>query len=387
MKSKKLWALLLSITSFVIHSYLTIQHYSLKSLSNTGEASFCSINATFDCDAVALSSYASVFQIPVALLGAISHLFLVFLLLSYFISPVANPQKYIRLSFLVSTVMLVASVFMGGISLFLMTTYCILCIALYLLSFGVFELLRRELGGEFFKNIVTDFTSSFSVFMTLVIFLAVGYIFHKRHFRSIPTLEPSRIAQQWQRTSPSNFQKTTPIYSLGSSNPKMVIQEFLDFFCPSCKRSSHPVTSFVQAHKKDVRLDVYSLPLGVKKCEKSIPQPHCYLPQLVYCAQKEHQKGAILAKEFFEHQSALSPLRSDFKRLVEFTDTILSNLDIPSVKTCVSSQEAQDIINLHIQKSNEFELTGVPSFFINKKFIPNFTGVRVLKAIYETPSL
>ncbi len=384
MRNKKIWALVLSTVSLGIHAYLTFQHYSLK---KSGGSSFCSLNNTFDCDAVSLSSYATLFNIPVALLGFIAHLFFIFLILSYFVSSLPDPHKYLRLGFLTSSLIAFASIIMGSLSFLFMSIYCLLCITLYLLSFALFELMRREMIGVF-RNFFKDLQNSSSVFITLLVFLALGYMFHKQ---SLPLskysrLQPHKIALKWKASQAYNFTQIKALFSIGSPKEKssMIIQEFIAFLCPSCKRANHPISSFVKANKKNVRLEVYSFPLGAKNCDKNLP-PGCFLVKLVHCAEKIHKKGFSMSKSLFKYQEEIASYRTSIEKLTTFTKNLASQLDISwlYIESCLQSQNTIDLINQQIQKGIEFELQGVPSIFVNQKLISTFTGISVLEAIYK----
>ena len=68
-----------SLISFCIFSYLTLQHFQVK-LGLASGPSICNINSTFNCDVVAASTYSSLFHIPVAVFGAVSHLIFMLIL-------------------------------------------------------------------------------------------------------------------------------------------------------------------------------------------------------------------------------------------------------------------------------------------------------------------
>src|ERR1700722_484314 len=80
MKTLTQITLLGAALSVVIHLYLSYHYYPIKFGFSSGP-SICSVNATFDCDAVAASQYSAVFGIPLAVWGAATNLVIFLLVL------------------------------------------------------------------------------------------------------------------------------------------------------------------------------------------------------------------------------------------------------------------------------------------------------------------
>ena len=392
MKSKKLWAFVLSALSLLGHGYLWWQHYSLKN-NLTASESFCSINETFNCDAVALSQYSTFFNIPVALFGFMAHLFFIFLLLSYAFSSQESPKKYIRFAFGVSALIVVSSLVMGWISVAHLSTYCLVCIALYFLSFGMFELMRRdEDSSYFFKNLFSDLRTSFSLLVALVVFSGLSFLVHRQQNPEprFAKLKPENIVRDWSLNKAEDFSNVKESFAIGASKQKasMVIKEFADFFCPACKKASYPISSFVQAYKDKVRLEYYSFPGGVKSC-KSEYNSRCYVSMAAFCAEQVSQKGYFMSKEIFRNQREVIRLRVDAQAMEEKVRKMGEKLNIPweSLKSCLENPKTKDTIEGQLKKAHQLGLTVVPSIFVNGKLLSPFLGVELLNRIYtqKTP--
>src|SRR5438874_2285036 len=80
MKTLTKITLLGAALSVVISLYLAYHYYPIKFGFSSGP-SVCSINATFDCDAVAASSYSAFLGIPMALWGAAANLMIFLMVL------------------------------------------------------------------------------------------------------------------------------------------------------------------------------------------------------------------------------------------------------------------------------------------------------------------
>ena len=91
-------ALFLLLVSVCIQTYLTLKHYPLTLGLSTGP-SICSINQTFDCDAVSASNYSTFLSIPISIWGAIVYLMTFGTLLLSWLQWTENPERMKRFAF------------------------------------------------------------------------------------------------------------------------------------------------------------------------------------------------------------------------------------------------------------------------------------------------
>jgi uncharacterized membrane protein len=154
-------ALFFLLISICIHTYLTLHHYPLKFGYSSGP-SICSLNQTFDCDAVSASTYSEFLGIPVSVWGGVTCLVIFCALLVSWLEWTENPERLKRFAFAGSLGLAAASLVMGGISLLYMTNYCLFCMALYVLSFGIAGFIYPTLKEPFFKNIFSDVAGYFT---------------------------------------------------------------------------------------------------------------------------------------------------------------------------------------------------------------------------------
>ena len=84
---------------------------------------------------MAASSYASILGIPLALLALATHAILVFFIMSVLFEMTANSKRILRYALWLSLFIALISLVMGAISSLIIGTYCLFCIATYLLSF------------------------------------------------------------------------------------------------------------------------------------------------------------------------------------------------------------------------------------------------------------
>jgi uncharacterized membrane protein len=131
----------ISFIGFLDATYITAKHY-------LGDIPPCGL--TGECEAVLTSQYATVFNIPVALSGAIYYLFIFLLLIAYV------DTKNNRLIFVISSITLIGflvSLWFVYLQLFVIKAICIYCISsavicTILFFTGLFMLKLQKLNNK-----------------------------------------------------------------------------------------------------------------------------------------------------------------------------------------------------------------------------------------------
>lgn len=119
--------------------YLTVKHYSK-------EIPPCSIHILGDCGQVLTSQYATIFGIPVALLGMFHYFALVILLL---LSIYTAKKLFIRLAFLSTSVGFVVSLYLVILQLTVIKAICQYCMISAFFSFIIYFLIRIRFKEEY----------------------------------------------------------------------------------------------------------------------------------------------------------------------------------------------------------------------------------------------
>lgn len=131
--------LAIALLGFADATYLTIKHYQ-------GEAPTCII--TKGCGVVATSKYATIFEIPVALLGTLYYLSIIILAVAYL-----DTKKTIVLTIMarLTWVGLIASLYFVGLQLFVIKALCLYCIVsagssftLFILQFPLMQSIKKS---------------------------------------------------------------------------------------------------------------------------------------------------------------------------------------------------------------------------------------------------
>lgn len=377
--------------SIALHLYLALHHYPLSLGFSTGP-SLCSINQTFDCDAVSASAFSSFFGIPLAVWGMVTNFFIFGLLLISWIQWSEHPERLKRGAFFLSLVSVLGSIAMATISATMMSNYCLFCITLYVLSAIGFFCIYKTLAEPFTKNFLSDipyyFNESKGVLGAFVLIPIVSFITHKAFLNSYGAGELGTVIQRsistW-KSNPTEAIESAPLLVSGPSREeaRLVVTEFADFMCGHCKHAAPSIHAFANAHP-DVRFEFFVFPLD-GECNPQIQGASgipCFLSKAVYCASKQ-EKGWDLHKLIFQNQDTFHSLGEKNlirDRLKELSSK--SSLNWDELLTCVDQPESQEAIQLQSKQGQILNIEGTPTFFANFKklqgppLIPLFEAVR-----------
>ncbi len=117
--------LLFAIIGFSDATFLTVKHYQ-------NVIPPCTIGG---CESVLSSSYAKIFGIPVALMGAIYYLAILF---SVFIFLDTKKEKYLRFPMMISFIGLLSAIWFSFLQLFIIKAFCPYCVVSAISSTAIF---------------------------------------------------------------------------------------------------------------------------------------------------------------------------------------------------------------------------------------------------------
>ncbi len=369
-KSVKL-SFLFVILSFFIHLYLANQHYNLK-YGFEDSKSLCTISDTFNCEAVTLSSYSYFMSLPMAIWGTVFHLiFFVILCLGVFTPEKSYPS---RLAFLMAILSAIASACMLAISLSFMSTYCLFCIGLYILS--LLNLINYLASREKYSLLRIEDLKEKGVWISLLAIPALAFLFHdmaqKSYGGKIESFLNDNLSQ-WEISQPQEF--ANPLLTMGSDNSTFQVVEFADFQCIHCKNSASKLHAFFLSNK-DTRFSFYAFPLDGRCNPGATPRDgrSCLMAKAVYCAEKE-QKGWSAHRWVFDRFG--SPESTNFQQMRG--DLQLSD----SFTSCLESEEAMKAIEAQSAAGQKAKVDGTPAVFVNGKRLPAGHYIPVLEALYK----
>jgi protein-disulfide isomerase/uncharacterized membrane protein len=261
----------IALIQLYIHAQLAATHGSYTS--------FCNVNATVNCDAVLASSYGTLLGIPVAAWALLSYAALGFLLARRG-RTVGTARTQASLLLLALTLWnAVFSVYMAGLSTFVIGHLCLLCAATYACVAVVAVLAWRLADADLAVSGQRVLTSQRATVAALAIGLGVaGAAAAQFVNRPISGATMTRADveaadpefYQWFTTRPAAKDVPAPVHERGPANASVTIVEFSDFECPACAMAFHDLHDLASKNPEHIRLVFHHFPLD-SECNANVP--------------------------------------------------------------------------------------------------------------------
>jgi uncharacterized membrane protein/protein-disulfide isomerase len=379
-------------------------HYRL--LTEPGYTSFCSINATWNCEGVYESRFGAFYGVPVAIGGLIWFMAATLLALAAWpaasgasastpakaskarkTSPPPAPSRFADYAplylFAWSVVGLAFVMYFAYASFAVLKTVCALCLVTYVSVIGIFilsgsgtDLSMRSLPGRAMRDLRALMTSPAALVAVLLFaaFAASAVAFFPRQPEEADgeaTATAAAAPQALDATQQAAFEtyyKQQPRVPLPVANDgaKVVIVKFNDYMCPPCKQTYleyKPVLARWQAAKPGlVKLVVKDYPLD-PACNPNTPQgQHLGACEAAVAVRLARERGRADEMEawLYQNQSTLSRATArqgarEIGRVTNFEERF------PSVVELVKGD---------ITLGTQLRVTGTPTFYINGVKLP-----------------
>jgi len=374
---QRLWVAALSaaIVGFGLAIELTRLH--LVVLRDPLHRSFCSISSGIDCDAVAQSSYSSLFGIPLSLWGAVAYVVIAVVCIR---GLRARTGAALGLFSLLAAFAAATSLVLIGISAFAVRSLCILCAGTWLMDLALFALavvMNREHGWARSLRDLSSFLRGNPGKVLVACALLAGCLLTATWLILPPAIARADVTESAASASPSHSGQslapaTVPTgvddfghYYMGAKEPTLSITEFSDYQCPFCARAHMQLRELVAHNPKSVRLIHRHFPLD-NECNPAILQPFhshaCHYARLAICAGiMGHFWKA--SDYLFEHGRDATPITNE--SLAKAIGLSLSELD-----RCLS-EKAPALLKNDLDVGNQLGIEGTPTFVVDGK---TYTG-------------
>jgi uncharacterized membrane protein/protein-disulfide isomerase len=346
-------------------------HYRI--LKDPTYSSFCDISETVSCEAVLQSSYATVRGIPVAAGGVIWSTLV--LLIAALGMRRERPDSYAAAAgyiFVLATVALSAVLYLGYASFFVIGKACPLCMTMYVAVIGIFlisggiSMALRALPSRLTRDLRSMATSPTPAVIALLFIagsVSLLAFFPRAEEQTVAatgevytppteTIDPDQLAEfnKWIDSQPRS---NVPVPANGA---QVLIVEFLDYQCPSCRQAYLEYKGIVAKYQNDPKVRFVSMdfPLDSECNTAGIHPSACEAAAAVRMA-KAKGKGAEMAEYFFTNQEKMTPtwVKDSAKTVAGINDF---DAEYPKVLDQVRADAAL---------GRQLDVQGTPTFFVN----------------------
>jgi len=357
------WPLLLirilSAAGLLVGSYLTVLHIQAGT-SGQIEAPFCGTGATINCTSVLGSAYAHLFGLPVAGWAAATY---ALILLISFLGQTA-------LLLLLCGWVFAFSLYMAGLSLFVIQAACLFCITLYLINIG---LLAGAIAFTRSTSFLTGRQSAFSTLAYAMLIAGLAWWQSQSHAKvateTAPVLAPPPAAVDAEFL---RYYNSRPLVTLtgqerhtkGPTQALLTISEFVDFRCPQCARAREVLAQLLDGNPNDIRLIFRHYPLDSECNPKITNQVHptsCAASIAAECAGEQGR--------FWEYAEQLFTDQKEYTRADFAGYATKLNLDLGRFQSCLDETNAKDFVRRDIEEAERIGVKATPTLVINGHLI------------------
>jgi protein-disulfide isomerase/uncharacterized membrane protein len=288
----------LCVAGVVLSAVISNVHAKIAALGNQ-YTSFCNVNESVNCDAVLSSPYAKMFGIPVAWLAVLAYAVTAGLLLAAWRATGTSKAAWTAAAGACIAGSVVFSLYMAGISLFVLNTVCLLCSGLYAITLGLLAVAvlivpSWRSTGEGRARLISyrNFVLAAGVSAAAVASLAWA------NWPAVGTLSTGLVSLDDIRRADREFYAwylEHPVVTVpagqrnvfGDPAATVTIVEFSDLQCGHCKRNHEKLKSLLDRRPGDVRVVYRHFPLDVRCNDvvgKTIHPYACRAAEAAECA-------------------------------------------------------------------------------------------------------
>jgi len=369
-------------------SFYSVLHH--QEVHREGQSSaFCNINATLNCDAVALSPYSEVWHVPLGIWGVTY-----FLIALWFALRLLGryPTRALAGYGLTAFVGLCCSFLLAGISTAILHTFCLICLAVYALT-ALQMILMWKLRQKYTHPLsLQPWTSLLPALFLLIGIPSAYYTFWgSAKFQapepsasispSDPT--PSTLSKEAQEipAPQSAFSGSGEDYRKGAEHPTVIVNEFADFQCPACRTMSAMLQQLMETFPEQVQVVFHNYPLD-PACNAHMKHPlhafACELSKLARCAGKKGHFWDFHELAFAQQSQLKAGQPQKWAQEVGLSST--------EIAACLKDENILGKIQDDIQLGDRLGIKGTPSIWINGREYRGSTSTQLRQAVEETLS-
>lgn len=348
----------------LILTTLSVQLYNFLSIKNgvTGLSSICNLSSKFNCTIVESSSFSTLLGIPLSAWGIFWVITSIFL---YY----QGKKVGFKLWALWNILGLVFAFSYLAIMVFVIKTYCLLCLFVDLLVLSL-----NYISFSYIKDKYSLKTSllSFGVgsIVSLFLIFTIDYLVYLS-FKDLSQVKKFQSAPQVNLSERGEL-------ILGNPQGELVVVQYTDFQCPACKKASEIVKE-VLLKNSQVKVIIKNYPLS-NLCNPVISSlGHiwaCNAASLAFCTQEQGRFDDFYDLAY-KNQEAIKT-STDFIPLLKS-----KGFNLEKLSACVMNSETEKKLLADIQEGNLLNIEGTPTFYFKGKKVDLWTNTFFWKEILK----
>lgn len=378
--------------------YLTSIHLAHL---RTGAASICNLGSQLNCDLVNTSRYSELAGIPVSHLGSLLYVALLLASLLAGRRPGFRARCQPYLLFLVGIAVLF-SLFLAGISAFVLHAFCVFCVSLYVINFALLFVLipgvgptLRALPAQLADDLRTLLQPAPLLLSIGALIGAAGSLVLVRgatqnaqllaaQRSSTGTAEaPPAAATPESAAKPATpepparidlFDASAP--SLGPADAPVTIVEISDFECPYCQKAAQTLAELRKLYPGKLRLVFRNFPLDEscnKLLKRQIHENACGAARAAFCAGEQGQFWPY-AEKLFAGDTEPSDLEAHARSL-GLKDAIF--------RRCLRDEATNARILRDIDECAKAGVVGVPVLLVNGRKLAGAQPIEAFRKLID----
>jgi uncharacterized membrane protein len=325
---------------------LVYTHY--RAYTAPGAADFCALGERIDCARVALSQHSVWLALPVALWGVLG-----------FLAIGCAAWQRSRWVLPLSVVAAGSSLALLALSVFGVGAVCPLCVLVHLCSFGLLVLAMRS-RCDAAEPLLAWEPSLLSLAPALGVLLA-SWLFLPRYWGAFDLRGDLPFAHG-----------TTALGDawIGAEEPKLVVEEFVDYACPHCQAASTDSLRRLARHPSELRLVRRYFPLLPCGPESA---GRCLALRIAFCA-GEQQKFWQADRWLFQHAAlSVTPDPAQVARDL--------SLDAEQLLGCIERADVYERAIDASQRAKKQRIPGTPYYAVDGLKLSHPEAVELIEAL------
>jgi uncharacterized membrane protein len=327
---------------------LVLEYIHYRAYLVPGADSFCSFGEQLDCSSVALSKYAVLLGVPLPLWGLSGFL-------AIGLAAWRGSRWLLPLAALATAAGLGLTVLSGS----RIGSYCVTCELVHALS-AVILVLGWRARRQLVQPLSAPFTSANVLLPSLGVLLGVGFF-----------LPPYWGVFAWHGELPFAHGRTADGHPwIGAAQPKLTLEEFVDYSCPHCKAATARNLMRLAAHPDELRLVRRHYPRTM--CQPR-SETRCIAARIALCA-GEQDRFWQADRWLFEHAEGGHELRVlDAARDLE--------IDPARLAECVSREATFELAAAEWKQAKKLRIPGTPYYSDGSKLVDPAKAAALIDAL------